>query len=190
MPPAASNRQAVFFLSDACPSSSLWGVERLAGRGGNTVELPEGASVAGSAGMRLTARVAGRERGAARHCGQRECGVRDRWTGAARWRRGGVVAAGLRGGRDCAFGECFGQERGRTDSCCADPGAYRCGEAGWPRPSEAKTARWWSSTALCAINTRGRETLYLDYEAYEEMALKQMRGAGGAGAGASSACGR
>src|SRR5215467_9552945 len=25
-------------------------------------------------------------------------------------------------------------------------------------------------------NTRGRRTLYLDYEAYEEMALKQMRG--------------
>ncbi len=25
-------------------------------------------------------------------------------------------------------------------------------------------------------NTRGRRTLYLDYEAYEEMALKQMQG--------------
>ena len=25
-------------------------------------------------------------------------------------------------------------------------------------------------------NTRGRQTLYLEYEAYEEMALKQMEG--------------
>jgi molybdopterin synthase catalytic subunit len=39
-----------------------------------------------------------------------------------------------------------------------------------------------SDGAVCAFdgivrnNTRGRETLYLDYEAYREMALEQMRG--------------
>jgi len=39
-----------------------------------------------------------------------------------------------------------------------------------------------SDGAVCAFdgivrnNTRGRQTLYLDYEAYEEMALDQMRG--------------
>ena len=36
-------------------------------------------------------------------------------------------------------------------------------------------ARCASSTGLCATIRAGRKTLYLDYEAYREMALEQMR---------------
>ena len=78
-----------------------------------------------------------------------------------------------------ARGECFGGERGEPTVVIAltrEPiGAEKI-------VTEAKSGEDGAVVVFDGIvrnHSRGRRTLHLDYEAYDEMAVRQMRGSGG-----------
>ncbi len=106
--------------------------------------------------------------GPARHRGQRQRGIRRGGSCAARGRRGGPAAAGLR--RCCAMPAKTRTNDGRHR---ADPRAHRCRKlvAAAKRGEDGAVVVF---DGIVRNNTRGRQTLHLDYEAYEEMAAKQM----------------
>jgi len=166
LPPAASNRQAVFFSTMMQVRVLPFGVLKdWLGSSPATVELPEGATVAELL-ERLSAGQAAPQR--AQLLRGIAVSVNDEFANAAQVLRAGDEVGLL----PPVSGGATGADQPAAAALTREPiNAERLIAAAKSREDGAVVV----FDGIVRNNSRGRQTLYLDYEAHDQLAVKQMK---------------